>query len=69
MPGFLFSKVEAIQPSGLSKKTPAQVFSSEFSTIFKGATKLHFTYYSCVVIILFSTSLGKSAFSTHLLEN
>ena len=30
----------------------------------KGATKLHFTHYSCVVIILFHTSLYKSAFST-----
>ena len=31
---------------------------------FKGATKLYFTHYSCVVIILFHMSLYKSAFST-----
>ena len=30
----------------------------------KGATKLYFMHYSCVVIILFSASLCKSAFST-----
>ena len=29
----------------------------------KGATKLYFTHYSCVVIILFNTGLYKSAFS------
>ena len=33
-------------------------------TNIKGATKLYFMYYSCVVIILFSTGLYKSAFST-----
>ena len=31
----------------------------------KGATKLYFMHYSCVVIILFSTGLCKSAFSTY----
>ena len=31
----------------------------------KGATKLYFMYYSCVVIILFSTRLYRSAFSTY----
>ena len=51
------------------KKTPAQVFSSEFYVIFKGATKLYFTHFSCEVIDLFSTGLSKSAFSTYLLEN
>ena len=35
------------------------------NTFFKGATKLHFTDYSRVVIILFSTGLYKSAFSTY----
>ena len=30
----------------------------------KGATKLYFMYYLCVVIILFSTDLYKPAFST-----
>ena len=30
----------------------------------KGATKLYFTHYSCVVIILFNTGSYKSAFST-----
>ena len=51
------------------KKTPAQVFPSGFCAIFKGATKLYFTHYSCVVITLFNTGLSKSAFSTYLLEN
>ena len=31
---------------------------------FKGATKLYFMFYSCVVIILFSVGLYKSALST-----
>ena len=31
----------------------------------KGAAKLYFMYYFRVVIILFSTGLYKSAFSTH----
>ena len=31
----------------------------------KGATKLYFTHYSCVVIILFSTRLYQSVFSTY----
>ena len=30
----------------------------------KGATKLYFTLYSCVVIVLFNTALCRSAFST-----
>ena len=30
----------------------------------KGDTKLYFTHYSCVVIILFNTGLCRSAFST-----
>ena len=30
----------------------------------KGATKSNFTHYSCVVIVLFNTSLYRSAFST-----
>ena len=30
---------------------------------FKGATKLYFTNYACVVIIMFNTSLYKSVFS------
>ena len=33
--------------------------------MFKGTTKLYFLYYSRVVIILFSTGLYKSAFSTY----
>ena len=33
--------------------------------MFKGATKVHFTHYSCVVIILFKTDLRKSAFSIY----
>ena len=36
----------------------------ELNEEIKGATKLYFMYYSCVVIILFSTGLYKSAFST-----
>ena len=35
----------------------------------KGATKLYFTHYSYVVIILFSTGLYKSAFSTDSFGN
>ena len=31
----------------------------------KGATKLHFTHYSCEVILLFNTGLFWSAFSTY----
>ena len=31
----------------------------------KGATKLYFTHYSCVVIVLFNTGLYKSVFSTY----
>ena len=34
----------------------------------KGATKLYFTHYSCVVIVLFNTSLDKSSFSTFSFE-
>ena len=34
---------------------------------FKGATRFYFLYYSRVVIILLSTGLYKSAFSTYLL--
>ena len=30
----------------------------------KGATQCYFTHYSCVVIILFDTGLGRSAFFT-----
>ena len=37
----------------------------EFKGEFKGAMKLYFMYYSRVVIILFSTGLYKSAFSTY----
>ena len=33
--------------------------------LLKGAKKLYFTYYSCVVIILLNTGLYKSAFSTN----
>ena len=33
--------------------------------LFKGATKLFFTHYSCVVIIFSSTGISKSAFSTY----
>ena len=33
-------------------------------SIFKGATKMYFTHYSCVVIILFNKSLRRSAFFT-----
>ena len=40
-----------------------------FTKIFvKEATKLYFTYYSCVVVILFNTSLYKSVFSTYSFE-
>ena len=67
--GFFLVKLKQSYPQIYLKKTPAQVFSSEFCAIFKGATKLYFTHYSCMVIILFSTGLGKSAFSTYLLEN
>ena len=38
-----------------------------FSVIlFKGATKLQFTHYSCAVSILLNKSLYKSAFSTYI---
>ena len=37
---------------------------TNFFNLFKGATKLYFTHYSCVVIILFNTGLCSSAFST-----
>ena len=33
--------------------------------LFKGATKLYFMHYSCVVIILFNTDLYKSEFVTY----
>ena len=33
--------------------------------LLKGATKLYFAHYLCGVIILFNTSLDKSAFSTY----
>ena len=33
-------------------------------TGYKGATKSHFTHYSCMVIILFHLGLRRSAFST-----
>ena len=36
----------------------------EFENFIKGATKLYFTHYSCVVFILINTGLCKSAFST-----
>ena len=36
---------------------------------FKGAAKLHFLYYSRVVIILFSKGLCKSVFSTYSFVN
>ena len=36
-----------------------------FAQVLKGATKLYFMYYSPVVIILFSTGLYKSVFSTY----
>ena len=36
----------------------------KYSIVFKGATKLYFTHYSCVVIILFYTGLCRSPFST-----
>ena len=67
--GFFLAKLKQPSPPIYLKKTPAQVFSSEFYAIFKGATKLYFAHYSCVVISLFGTALGKSAFSTYLLEN
>ena len=35
-----------------------------YFVIFKGATKSHFTNYSCVVIVLLNTALCRSAFST-----
>ena len=35
------------------------------SKTIKEATKLYFTHYSCVVIILFNTSLNESVFSTY----
>ena len=35
-----------------------------FIAAFKGATKSHFTNYSCVVIVLLNTALCRSAFST-----
>ena len=41
--------------------------SKTFSVIlFKGATKLQFTHFSCAVIILLNKGLYKSAFSTYL---
>ena len=41
---------------------------SLFSFKVKGAAKLYFIYYLCVVIILFSTGLFKSVFSTFSFE-
>ena len=38
---------------------------TSYKQLLKGATKLHFMYYFRVVIILFSTCLYKSAFSTY----
>ena len=42
-----------------------------FNTIFtfKAASKLHFMYYSCVIIVLFSTDLCNSALSTYSFKN
>ena len=70
MPRFLF--LTKLKQSNLQinlKMTLPQVSSSEFCANFKGASKLYFTHYSCMVIFLFSIGLGKSAFSTYLLEN
>ena len=38
---------------------------SQEQYFFKGATKLYFTYHSCVVIIFYNMGLSKSAFSTY----
>ena len=38
-------------------------FFKRFRRAFKGATKMYFKHYSCVVIILFNTGLCSSAFS------
>ena len=35
------------------------------SKYFKGATKLYFAYYSCMVIIFYNTGVYKSAFFTY----
>ena len=35
----------------------------------KGATKLYFTHYSCVIVVLLNTASCRSAFSTVFLEN
>ena len=70
MPKFLFlTKLEQSNLQINLKMTLLQVSSSEFCANFKGASKLYFTHYSCVVIFLFSIGLGKCAFSTYLLEN
>ena len=46
------------------------IFNREFVVMIlyfiKGAAKLYFTHYLCVVIILFNTGLYKSVFSTYL---
>ena len=51
----------------LQKKTTKKT--ATIKSIIKGATKLYFTHYSCVVIILFNTGSYKSAFSPILLAN
>ena len=44
-------------------KTPVKTFD-----FFKGATELHFMHYSRVAIILYSTELYKTAFSTYSID-
>ena len=45
-------------------KLVANIIDSHSENTIKGAKKLYFTHYSCVVIILFNTGLLKSAFSS-----
>ena len=41
----------------------------KFFWLVKGAAKLYFMYYSCVVIILLNTELYKSAFPIYSFKN
>ena len=41
-----------------------ELFINAAKTVFKGAMKLYFMHYLCVIIVLFTTDLYKSGFST-----
>ena len=62
------SKLGGFEPCLASKVIKASPKTDYPPKFFKGATKLYFTCYSCVVIILFNKGLYKSAFCTYSFE-